>query len=101
MTQEHYHFIGIGGIGMSALAKILAKQGVKVTGSDLGASAITETLMQEGIQIFNGHSEKNISPDSTVVYTKQVKKDNPEYKEAIKQHLSLLHRSELLAKLLS
>ncbi len=101
MTEEHYHFIGIGGIGMSALAKILARQGAKVTGSDLGTSQITETLKSEGIEIYKEHSEKNLDSASTVIYTTQVKKDNPEYQEALKRHLSLLHRSELLAKLMS
>jgi len=98
--KEHYHFIGIGGIGMSALAKIVASQGSKVTGSDLRTSAITETLESAGVEIFKQHSEKNILSSSIVIYSTDIKKENPEYQEALNKKLPLLHRSALLAKVM-
>lgn len=101
MTEEHYHFIGIGGIGMSALARILAAQGAKVSGSDHRPSSITTALIDAGVEVFTEHSGKNIPEASTVIYSTDVKTDNPEYQQAKKNHHALLHRSELLAKLLS
>ena len=65
--NDQYHFIGIGGIGMSALANILLQKGVKVTGSDVATSSITDQLQKQGAEIFIGHSPQNIQPESTIV----------------------------------
>ena len=56
---RHYHFIGIGGIGMSALAEILLSDGYKVTGSDMKRSEITDHLASLGAEIFEGHEAEN------------------------------------------
>lgn len=61
MTQETYHFIGIGGIGMSGLAKILLQRGRKVTGSDMAESYITDALKQAGAAVFVGHKRICVS----------------------------------------
>lgn len=90
-----YHFIGIGGIGMSALARILLKLGYRVTGSDVSQSAITEELVKEGAEIFIGHKEENVT-EGTVVYGSAIQPQNSEFAKAKRLGMSLLHRAELL-----
>ena len=94
------HFIGIGGIGMSGLARILLKKNVIVSGSDLASSYVTEGLIKEGAQVFIGHSASHISPDTTVIYNTDIKKDNSEYQTAKHLQCPLLHRSDLLQQLM-
>lgn len=100
MKTEQFHFIGIGGIGMSGLARILLKRHVKVSGSDIAANYVTDGLLQEGAQVFLGHSSQNIPPHATVVYSSDIKQDNAEYRTAIEQNYTLMHRSDLLAHLM-
>jgi UDP-N-acetylmuramate--alanine ligase len=95
-----YHFIGIGGIGMSALARILRQKGAAVQGSDPVASYVTDDLNEVGIEIFSIHHEKNVQSASTVIYGSAIKPHHPEYSAAINQEVPLLHRSELLAQLM-
>ncbi len=90
-----YHFIGIGGIGMSALARILLRQGHRVTGSDTAQSAITDELVKEGAQVFIGHQEEHVQA-GTVIYGSAIKPQNPEFAKAKRLGLSLLHRADLL-----
>lgn len=97
---EDYHFIGIGGIGMSALARILLQRGVHVSGSDKSASLITEELKNLGAEIFIGHSAALISRPLTVVYNSDIPLENPEYVEAKKRGYPIWHRSDLLKKLM-
>lgn len=98
--KETYHFIGIGGIGMSGLARLLLSQNIAVTGSDLAFNPVIEGLIREGAIFHKGQSADNISPHAKVVYTSEIKQDNPEYQAAIKMRCALLHRSDLLAELL-
>lgn len=98
-TSTSYHLIGIGGIGMSALAYLLVSQGKMVTGSDLSENGSTCQLRQLGVSIFIGHSEKHVLPSTTVVYSTDIKEENPELKQAKKIGCPLIHRSELLAQL--
>ena len=98
--MKKYHFIGIGGIGMSGLANILMEKGHLVTGSDIASNYITDGLKKSGAEIFLGHSEKNISPDLTVIFNTDIKDDNPELVAARKLKCLLKHRSDLLAELL-
>jgi UDP-N-acetylmuramate--alanine ligase len=95
-----YHFIGIGGIGMSALARILLQRGIQVSGSDQTSSLILENLKKEGAQIFFGHSAENIQDGMTIVYSTAVIKGNPEFDEAKRRNLPFLHRSDLLQKVM-
>lgn len=78
------HFIGIGGIGVSALAKYYLSQGVKVSGSDLVSSEITEELERLGAKISSGkHKKTNLPKDvEKVIYTSAISRDNPEFKAA-------------------
>jgi UDP-N-acetylmuramate--alanine ligase len=98
--KSHYHFIGIGGIGMSALALILLKKGIKVSGSDLCNSYITDQLVHSGATVFIGHAEHHIQGTPVIVYSTAVTEENPEVKRARIQGLSFLHRSDLLAQLM-
>lgn len=99
--SKKYHFIGIGGIGMSGLARLVLKQKMAVSGSDIASSAVTDSLSKEGAAIFIGHASQHILPDMTVVYTTDIKKDNPEYLAAKELKCPMLHRSELLQILMN
>lgn len=99
------HFIGVGGIGMSGLARILAQKAddqkaIEVSGSDIHVHAITEQLKEEGVKIFQGHDKSQIAPNMTVVYSTDIKKDNVEYQAALQLKCPLWHRSQLLACLM-
>lgn len=98
--QQVTHFIGIGGIGMSALARILMKRGESVTGSDLSQSSLIRQLKEEGAQIYSGHHPEHISGARRVVFSSGIAKDNPEFCAAREQGIPLLHRSEMLAQLM-
>ena len=95
------HFIGIGGIGVSALAKYYYSKGAEVTGSDLSNSEIIESLKKEGIKIYIGkHSSEIINSDiEMVVYSPAVPKDNPEIKKAEDLNLNILSYPEALGEL--
>jgi len=95
------HFIGIGGIGVSALAQYYLAQGDEVSGSDLVSSEITEMLAQKGTKIFIGkHSAKNVPKDAkTVVYSPAVEMSNPEYKKAKARKMKLRSYPEALGEL--
>lgn len=95
------HFIGIGGIGMSGLARLVLKQDIPVSGSDIAASAMTEVLGREGATIFIGHQPQHIQPGTTVIYNTDIKHDNPEFMAAKKLQCPMMHRSELLQALMS
>jgi len=95
------HFIGIGGIGMSGLARLVLKQNIPVSGSDIASNPVTDMLSQEGATIYIGHHAKYIQSDTTVIYTTDIKKDNPEYLAAKELQCRMMHRSELLQVLMS
>lgn len=97
---KNYHFIGIGGVGMSGMAHILLNKKMRVSGSDIAANAITDSLQKEGALISIGHDAKHIMPDMTVIYSTDIKKDNPEFLAAKSLQCPMLHRSELLQKLM-
>ncbi|MFV0363583.1 MAG: UDP-N-acetylmuramate--L-alanine ligase [Suipraeoptans sp.] len=97
----HIHFIGIGGISMSGLAEILAKEGFTITGSDNQNSPLIEKMINNGIHINIGQHASNITPDiDLVVYTAAVHKDNEEYMTAISMNKPMLSRAELLGQLM-
>ena len=94
------HFVGIGGIGMSAIAEIMLRAGYAVQGSDQKASANTERLEKLGATIHIGHAAENIEGASALVYSTAVKPDNPEYAAAHARHIPLVRRAEMLAELM-
>ena len=93
---KHVHLIGIGGIGVSAIATILLSKEIIVSGSDIHSSEITKKLEANGANIFYSHSEKNINKDiDLVVYTSAVNDLNPEISKAKELNIALLSRSEM------
>ena len=97
-----FHFVGIGGIGMSAIAYILAKQGFTVSGSDLSSNRITQKLQDLGVKVFQGHHTDNIDLANApqVVCSTAINQQNPEFQVALANGLPILHRSDLLAALI-
>jgi len=94
------HCIGIGGIGVSALARYYVAQGHQVSGSDLAASEITDALAKEGVKILIGNSAENISKDvEAVVYSPAVQKTNPELKQAKKYKIPTKSYPQALGEL--
>ena len=98
---EAYHFIGIGGVGMSALAHILLNQNRKVSGSDAKSSTVLDNLIEKGAKVSLIQQKSNISKDQTIVYSTAIKDDNLELVEAKRLGLKLLHRSDLLTDMMS
>ncbi|MGZ5865797.1 MAG: UDP-N-acetylmuramate--L-alanine ligase [Xanthobacteraceae bacterium] len=94
------HFIGIGGIGMSGIAEVLANLNYKVTGSDVADSANVKRLRDKGITIFIGHKAENIDHSDVVVVSSAIKPDNPELIAARAQRLPVVRRAEMLAELM-
>ena len=96
MEFPEYHFIAIGGIGQSALAEILLKEGKIVSGSDISKSKYVKKLENLGAKIYIGHSSNNIQGAPKIVISSAIKEDNPELKYARENGLEVLHRSDLL-----
>jgi len=99
--NNNYHFIGIGGIGMSALASLLLDKGCKVSGSDLRANQVMERLKKQGADIALGHSPKNVKNVDYVIYSSAIKEDNREFIEAKKRKIPVMQRAQLLAELMN
>lgn len=98
----HVHFIGIGGISMSGLAKLLASRGFKVSGSDSKESDLTKELVSCGCHIVYSQEASNITNDiDLVVYTAAIREDNPELMAAKASRAELLTRAELLGQVMS
>lgn len=98
---KRIHFIGIGGYGMSALARVLLHLGYDISGSDLKASEITEKLALRGGRIFIGHDVSNLGDAELVVFSTAIPENNAELALARKKALPVWHRSELLAHFLN
>ncbi len=99
--MKRIFFIGISGIGMSGLAKIMCEQGYEVLGSDLKRSYATDELEEMGIKIFIGHDEGNIEGADLVVRSSAIKQGNPEYERAVRDGIEVIKRGELLALLMN
>ncbi|ADI38736.1 UDP-N-acetylmuramate--L-alanine ligase [Waddlia chondrophila 2032/99] len=98
--KRAFHFIGIGGIGMSSLARILLEKGEVVSGSDLAATSMTESLCSLGAKISLGQKAENISPAQTVVFSTDIKESNPEFQAAVKLRCEMQHRCGCLLNLM-
>ncbi|MFQ7772640.1 MAG: UDP-N-acetylmuramate--L-alanine ligase [Anaerovoracaceae bacterium] len=100
---SHYkniHCIGIGGIGLSAIAEILLSRGYNVTGSDMKESDMTANLAGKGARIFIGHRAENVADADLIVYSAAVGRDNPELKEAEEKRIPAITRAEMLGVLM-
>ncbi|MFE5791836.1 UDP-N-acetylmuramate--L-alanine ligase [Streptomyces sp. NPDC056503] len=100
-AMERPHFIGIGGAGMSGIAKILAQRGAKVAGSDAKDSPTAEALRAHGVTVHLGHAAEHLADDaSAVVVSSAIRADNPELARAAELGIPVVHRSDALASLM-
>ncbi len=99
MVCRHAHFIGIGGIGMSALAELMLGYGCKVSGSDLRSTQLTDRLRGLGASVFQGHDPANAEGADLVVYSSAIPGDNPELAAARRLDRRTVSRAELLGTL--
>ncbi|MFF1709537.1 UDP-N-acetylmuramate--L-alanine ligase [Streptomyces sp. NPDC058268] len=100
-AMDRPHFIGIGGAGMSGIAKILAQRGAKVAGSDARESATAEALRTLGATVHIGHDAAHLASDATcVVVSSAIRADNPELARATELGIPVVHRSDALASLM-
>ncbi|MFF7447979.1 MULTISPECIES: UDP-N-acetylmuramate--L-alanine ligase [unclassified Streptomyces] len=100
-AMDRPHFIGIGGAGMSGIAKILAQRGAKVAGSDSKESATAEALRALGATVHIGHAREHLADDaSCVVVSSAIRQDNPELARAAELGIPVVHRSDALAALM-
>lgn len=98
---KHIHCLGIGGIGLSAVARILKSRGYMVTGTDIKVSPMTEALEAEGIKVYIGHKAENLSADTDlIVYSNAVSDETPEIVEAKKRGLNIVSRAEALGAIM-
>ncbi|RYG67112.1 hypothetical protein EON80_14220, partial [bacterium] len=96
-TPRRVHFIGVGGIGMSALALLLNDRGHAVSGSDASESAMLAQLREAGITCFVGQKAENVEGAEAIFYSSAIAPDNPEFAAAVAQNIPQWHRSQLLA----
>ncbi|MFC5468321.1 UDP-N-acetylmuramate--L-alanine ligase [Cohnella suwonensis] len=100
-TAEHVHFIGIGGYGMSAIARVMLEMGYQVSGSDVVRQELTDKLAAKGAQIYIGHEPEHVRGADLVVYSTALSRDNVERQEAEQLNIPILHRAQMLARLLN
>ncbi|WP_395405913.1 UDP-N-acetylmuramate--L-alanine ligase [Pseudoduganella sp. UC29_106] len=97
---KNIHFVGIGGSGMSGIAEVLVTLGYNVTGSDLGANAVTQRLINMGATVYQGHAAENIGNADAVVTSTAVKNDNPEVVAARARKIPIVPRAVMLGELM-
>lgn len=101
-TEKRIHLVGIGGSGMSGIARILKEMGKDITGSDLNSSEVTSRLESIGITVFNGHSSANLDKETDlVVFSSAIPQTNPEVKKASRLGIPVMKRGEMLACLVN
>ena len=97
--KKKYHFIAIGGVGMSGLAKYLLQNGYEVSGSDINDSKYVKSVRDLGAKVYIGHNEDNLPDDCIVVASTAIREFNPEIQKAKRLGLPIWHRSDLLAEI--
>ena len=98
---KNLHFVGIGGVGMSAIAEVMLDKGYEISGSDLSESAVVKHLKAKGATIYKGHDALNVEGKEALVLSSAIHQDNPELVAAKAKGLKLFHRSDILAYLLN
>src|SRR5688572_20624510 len=93
---QRVHFVGIGGIGMSGIAELLANLGYEVSGSDAKQSESTDRLASLGVRVSVGHRAENVGDADVVVFSSAVRYDNPELVIAQERRITIIPRAELL-----
>ncbi len=95
------HFVGIGGVGMSAIAEVMLDKGYEISGSDLSDSEVVQKLRAKGATVYKGHDSTNVEGKDAIVLSSAIHQDNPELVQAKKLGLKIFHRSDILAFLLN
>lgn len=99
--NQHLHFVGIGGVGMAAIAEVLLNLGYSISGSDIQRGQLVRHLEELGVKISIGHNPANLPDDTTtLIYSSAVMDSNPEVQEAIKRNLQIIQRAEMLAEIM-
>ena len=98
--RQHFHFTGIGGIGMSGIAEVLLNLGYSISGSDQKLSAVTERLTSLGAKVYEGHAAENLAGARALVVSSAVTEQNAEVREARRLNIPVIPRGELLAELM-
>ena len=99
-TTGTLHFVGIGGIGMSAIARILLARGESVTGSDVAESALLDELRGLGAQVTVGHDSRNVNGARAVIVSSAIDAENPEYRHACERGIPIVRRGEMLRRIM-
>ncbi len=94
------HFVGIGGIGMSGIAEVMANLGYTVQGSDIAEGPSVERLRERGIAVRIGHEKENVEGAAVVVTSTAVRRTNPEVSHALENRIPVVRRAEMLAELM-
>jgi UDP-N-acetylmuramate--alanine ligase len=94
------HFVGVGGIGMSGIAELLANLGYRVSGSDAKRSEVTDRLASLGVDVRVGHDGANVGEVDVVVFSSAIRRDNPELVAAEARRIAVVPRAELLGELM-
>jgi UDP-N-acetylmuramate--alanine ligase len=98
------HFTGIGGAGMSGIARIMLARGIPISGSDARGSALLDELQALGASVYIGHASGNLGslgPGDTLVVSSAIRADNPELTEATRRGMRVLHRAAALASVMA
>jgi UDP-N-acetylmuramate--alanine ligase len=98
--RQRVHFIGIGGIGLSAMAKILLEEGYRVSGSDLQSSPLTANLEALGASVYKGHAADNVGPADLVIMSSAIRPDNPEVVAARQRGIPVIKRDQMLGRMM-
>ncbi len=98
--MEHIHLIGIGGTGISSIARVLLERGYKVSGSDRALSPLALELQNSGVTVYEGHAPENIKGADMVVRSSAILDENVEVVEAHRLHIPVLKRSDFLGSLM-
>jgi UDP-N-acetylmuramate--alanine ligase len=94
-----YHLVGVGGIGMSAIARLLLARGARVSGSDVTRTPLIDALETEGVRVAIGHRAANVGDAAVVVVSSAIAQDNPEFVDAVERKLDVVTRGAMLAEL--
>ncbi|HEY4898487.1 MAG TPA: Mur ligase domain-containing protein, partial [Candidatus Nanopelagicaceae bacterium] len=100
LTGKQIHFVGIGGAGMSGIARIMLSAGLKISGSDVKESSITQSLATLGAKIFIGHRAENINGVDLMIISNAISITNPEIEAARRLGIEILSRAQALALLM-
>ncbi|HRR98924.1 MAG TPA: UDP-N-acetylmuramate--L-alanine ligase [Candidatus Sumerlaeia bacterium] len=101
LPLKRIHFIGIGGVGMSAVAWVILKKRIPISGSDVQPNIQTARLEKEGVPVYYGHSPENVKDAGLIVVSSAIHEDNPELVQARNLKIPIWHRSDMLEEILS